>query len=102
MERVQVGSVANMPEGHQCAVEVSGVSVLITCYEGKFYALRNNCTHQDFPLLGGSISMGRISCEKHGGKFDLETGKAKALPAVKAVKLYKTEVEDDMVYVSEI
>ena len=39
---------------------------------------------------------------KHGGKFELSTGKARALPAVKAVKLYRTEVEDGQVFVSPL
>jgi 3-phenylpropionate/trans-cinnamate dioxygenase ferredoxin subunit len=81
---------------------VGGVSVLVVNYQGQCYALRNNCTHKDFPLLGGDVSDGKITCEKHGGKFELTTGKARALPAVKAVKIYKTEVEDGAVYVSEL
>ena len=68
-------------------------------YEGQFYALKNNCTHKDFPLLGGDVDNGQITCEKHGAKFELATGKPKMLPAVKAVKLYQTEVEGGQVYV---
>ena len=97
--RVQVGVAGEMPEGFQGVVVVNGVGVLVVNYEGQFYALRNNCTHKDFPLLGGEVSMGRITCEKHGAKFELATGKPKTLPAVKPVRLYKTEVEDGVVYV---
>lgn len=101
-QRVLVGSAQDMPVGFQCAVDYGGVSVLVVNYEGTFYALRNNCTHKDFPLLGGDVDGGRITCEKHGGKFEVVTGKAKALPAVKPVKLFKTEVEDGLVYVSAL
>ncbi len=91
-----------MPQGHQTAVEMDGISVLVVNYEGQFYALRNNCTHQDYPLLGGEVQMGRITCQKHGAKFELATGKAKSLPAVKPVRLFKTDVEDGVVYVSSL
>ena len=101
-ERVLAGQVAELAEGSQTEVKVGSVSVVVVNYEGQFYALRNNCTHKDFPLLGGDVSSGKITCEKHGGKFELTTGKARALPAVKAVKIYKTEVEDGAVYVSEL
>ncbi|WP_075831442.1 non-heme iron oxygenase ferredoxin subunit [Deinococcus marmoris] len=101
-ERVRVGPEAEMPEGHQTAVEMDGISVLVVNYEGVFYALRNNCTHQDYPLLGGEVQMGRITCQKHGAKFELATGKAKSLPAVKPVRLFRTEVEDGVVYVSPL
>lgn len=98
-ERVQVGPVSEFPEGWQGTVNVGEISVLVVNYQGQFYALRNNCTHKDYPLLGGEVADGRITCEKHGGKFELATGKAKVLPAVKPVKIFKTEIEDDVLYV---
>ena len=97
--RVEVGTLNTLPEGSQTEVTVNGQSVVVINYQGAFYALRNNCTHQNYPLLGGDIDNGRITCEKHGAKFELSTGKAKTLPAVKPVQLYKTEVEDGTVYV---
>lgn len=100
--RTLVGPAEALPDGQQTAVDVGGVSVVVVNFEGQFYALRNNCTHKDFPLLGGDVSMGRITCEKHGAKFELATGKAKTLPAVKPVKLYRTQVEDGQLYVSEL
>ncbi|GAA5512672.1 benzene 1,2-dioxygenase system ferredoxin subunit [Deinococcus carri] len=99
VERVRVGAEAELPEGSQTEVTVDGVSVVVVRSEGQFYALRNNCTHKDFPLLGGEVSMGRITCAKHGAKFELATGKAKTLPAVKPVKIYRTLVEGGEVYV---
>ncbi len=97
--RVRVGAEAELPEGSQTAVTVDGAGVVVVRYEGQFYALRNNCTHKDYPLLGGEVAAGRITCEKHGGKFELATGKARTLPAVKPVKIYRTLVEDGSVYV---
>ena len=100
-ERVRVGEAAQLPEGSQTGVTVGGQSVVVVCFEGQYYALRNNCTHKDFPLLGGDVSAGRITCEKHGAKFELATGKAKTLPAVKPVKVYQTLVEEGQVWVVE-
>ena len=101
-ERVLVGNVAELPEGSQTAAMVDGVSVVVINYGGEYYALRNNCSHQNYPLLGGEVSVGRITCEKHGAKFELATGKAKVLPAVKPVPIYKTEIENGEVYVSPL
>ncbi|WP_425148021.1 Rieske 2Fe-2S domain-containing protein [Deinococcus sp.] len=99
---VRVGEVETLPEGSQTEVQVDGYSVVVICYEGHYYALRNNCSHKDFPLLGGEVANGRITCEKHGAKFELATGKAKVLPAVKAVKIYVTHVEDGAVWVQSL
>lgn len=97
--RVLVGPVTEFPEGSQTAVEVDGKSVVVVNDQGQFYALRNNCTHQDYPLLGGAVSLGRIKCEKHGSQFELTTGKARVLPAVKPVAVYRTSVDAGVLYV---
>ncbi|AZI43515.1 non-heme iron oxygenase ferredoxin subunit [Deinococcus psychrotolerans] len=97
--RIEVGAVDALPEGSQTEVMLGGHSVVVINFENQYYALRNNCSHQNYPLLGGDVDNGRITCEKHGGKFELATGKAKTLPALKPVQIYKTEVEDGVVYV---
>ncbi|UQN08115.1 Rieske 2Fe-2S domain-containing protein [Deinococcus sp. QL22] len=97
--RVLVGPTAEFLHGSQTAVEVDGKSVVVVNYEGQFYALRNNCTHQDYPLLGGAVNLGRIKCERHGSQFELTTGKAKGLPAVKSVAVYQTTVDAGVLYV---
>lgn len=97
--RVRVGTLSELTEGSQTAVCVDGLSVVVVRDGGEFFALRNNCTHQDFPLLGGEVTQGKITCRKHGAKFELATGKAKSLPAVKAVQLYRIEIENEEVFV---
>lgn len=100
--RVSAGQAEGWNDGEQREVTVEEQSVVVVRYEGEFYALRNLCTHKDFPLLGGDVSDGKITCIKHGGKFELETGKARVLPAVKAVRIYRTSVEDGLVMVEAI
>ena len=101
-EAVRVGEVAELPEGSQTEVRVDGKSVVVVCFEGQYFALRNKCSHKDVPLLGGEVSLGRITCEKHGARFELASGKAKALPAVKPVKIYTTRVQDGVVWVQPL
>lgn len=101
-ERVLVGRTADLPEGSQTSVRVGDQNVLVVRAQGRFYALRNVCTHQNFPLEGGPVEDGAITCTKHGARFDLETGRAVRLPAVKAVRLFRTEVEGEEVYVSPL
>ncbi|MFC6592512.1 non-heme iron oxygenase ferredoxin subunit [Deinococcus lacus] len=99
IERVYAGKADDWAEGEQRAVTVGEDSVVVIRYEGQFYALKNLCTHQAVPLLGGEVADGKIACEKHGGKFELSTGKARALPAVKPVKLYQVTLEGGSVLV---
>ena len=41
-----------------------------------------------------------LKCPLHGAKFDVTTGKALSLPAVKAVPKHEVKVEDGNVYVT--
>lgn len=102
LKSVLAGTVEALPEGSQTEVQVDGVSVVLVCEGGQYYALRNRCSHQDFPLLGGEVSMGRITCVKHGAKFELSSGKAKTLPAVKPVPIYRTRVADGSVWIDSL
>lgn len=99
---VLAGEVSAMPEGSQTEVQIGGLSVVVVCDGGQYFALRNMCSHQKFPLLGGDVSMGRITCTKHGARFELSSGKAKSLPAVKPVAVYRTRVEEGQVWVEPL
>ena len=41
----------------------------------------------------------RVECPRHGAKFDVKTGRAVVLPAVRPVKTYPVAVEGDEVKV---
>jgi 3-phenylpropionate/trans-cinnamate dioxygenase ferredoxin subunit len=42
----------------------------------------------------------QIKCPRHGAKFDVTTGKALALPAVKPVPKHEVKVEGGDIYVA--
>jgi len=99
--RLFVCKTSELLEGAQKSIRMGRQSVLVLNYQGQFYALRNLCTHDSYALEGGRVEERKITCEAHGARFDLETGAA-TLPAVKAVKLYKTVLEGDDLYVEEL
>ena len=39
-----------------------------------------------------------VECPLHGAEFDLKTGEAKTLPATQPVVSYKTDVDDEYLY----
>ena len=41
-----------------------------------------------------------VTCPLHGAKFDVKTGAAKSLPAVKPVPKHEVKVENGNVYVA--
>ena len=96
--RVEVGRAQDFAEGSLTPLTIGGREVLVICQEGRYYAVPDRCTHQRFPLHDGELLDGRIKCAHHGATFDLETGRA-TLPAVKKLQIFRTEVEDDLLYV---
>jgi len=78
-------------------VEIEEKNILVTKINGEFYAVENNCTHENLPLNGGQVYDGQIQCPHHGARFDIKTGKATQFPAVMELKTYKVKIENDNV-----
>ena len=74
--------------------------VAVCNVDGELHAFEDICTHQFAHLSEGGLEGERIKCPLHGAKFDVKTGEAKSLPAVKAVPTHELKVEDGHVYVA--
>ena len=95
----RVAAQADVMPGAAMRVEVDGQAICIVNTEGSFYALRDNCSHKDFPLSEGEVLGHRLTCAWHGAAFDVTTGSALSLPAIKAVKTFDVVLEDGGVWV---
>lgn len=87
-----VARLEDVPENALHPIEVEGVKIVLAHSEGEIFALADQCSHEEFPLSDGDIVGGQVECILHGARFDLKTGQAKALPAVRPVKAYETRV----------
>ncbi len=68
--------------------------------EGEFHAFEDVCTHQFTHLSEGEFTDSEVTCPLHGAKFDVKTGAAKSLPAVKPLPKHEVKVENGNVYVA--
>ncbi len=80
--------------------QVEGRPVALCNVDGEFYAFENVCTHQVATLSEGELEGNQVKCPLHGAKFDVKSGKALSLPAVKPVPTHEVKVEDGEVYVA--
>ncbi len=98
---VGAGQANAVPEGEARVVEVDGRSIAL-CHvaNDRIYAIDNVCTHDDGPLGEGALREGRIECPRHGALFDVTTGDAKTLPAVRGVRCYEVRVVDGEVQIA--
>jgi 3-phenylpropionate/trans-cinnamate dioxygenase ferredoxin subunit len=99
MREVDVTAVTAVPEGEARGFEVEGQEIVLCNVEGEFYALQGMCTHEELPLDGGEVEDGVLTCEWHGAEFDVCTGTARTLPAVRGLRSYETRVRDGRIFV---
>lgn len=98
-EFLEIAPAAELPNGERLFIEVEGKSIVIFNIAGQFFAIADICTHDDGPLGDGDLEGYNIVCPRHGGEFDVRTGKAEQLPVVVDVPAYPVRVAGGMIQV---
>jgi 3-phenylpropionate/trans-cinnamate dioxygenase ferredoxin subunit len=98
-EKHLVCSENDIPANGKYAAFVGDEEVLIVRSDGRLYAIRDCCSHQEFPLSHGAVKGKVIKCKAHGAEFDMETGKALCAPAHVPIDVFPLEVVDGKIYV---
>ena len=83
-------------------VSIEGRDIALVRIGDDVYAIGDTCSHADVSLSGGFVEAGdcALECPKHGAQFDLKTGEALTLPAVRPVPAYDVAVVDGDVVVT--
>ena len=98
-EWVKVADLGECPPGSLLDIEAGEETIVLANVDGDFYALQNRCSHQDLPLSDGEMDGDQLECLYHGARFDVRTGKAVGLPAIKPVETYAVELRGQDIYV---
>jgi 3-phenylpropionate/trans-cinnamate dioxygenase ferredoxin subunit len=82
---------------------VTGTAIVVFNLDGRFYALEDRCSHEDFELSAGhfNASSGDVECVLHGARFDVRDGRALCAPAYEPVAKFPVKVDDGHVYVRD-
>ena len=99
VEFLDIAPASELPNGERLFIEVEGKSIVIFNIADQFFAIEDICTHDDGPLGDGDLEGYNIVCPRHGGEFDVRTGKAVQLPVVVDVPAYPVKVVDGMIQV---
>ncbi|MEN6410929.1 MAG: non-heme iron oxygenase ferredoxin subunit [Anaerolineaceae bacterium] len=97
LEYVAVASVDELPNGERIFLEIDGLPIVVFNLAGLYYAIGDLCTHDDGPVGEGELQGMEIVCPRHGARFDLRTGKALRMPAVKDIPSYPVRVRDGQI-----
>jgi len=97
---VSVASASEIAPGTVHVVQVGGLSLCVGLTEdGEWGAIDNVCTHDGGVLGEGELDEDAVECPRHGGRFDLFTGRVLSLPPVRPVRAYAARVVGDDVQV---
>jgi len=67
--------------------------------DGRFFAIKDVCTHDQAPLSEGEFIGDTVICPWHGACFSVRTGEALSLPAIEPVETFSVKLQGDDVYV---
>jgi len=105
MSTVSAGKTDEFAPGVMKVVELEGTEVVVTQYDGTFYAFVNECTHQNVKLAGpegfGELRGRRITCALHDSSFDIKNGRVTGGPAYEPLQIFQVRVEGDEVLVGK-
>jgi 3-phenylpropionate/trans-cinnamate dioxygenase ferredoxin subunit len=89
-----------LSDGRMTSVEVEGEALLLCRVEGRYYALRDRCSHAEQALSQGRLRGATVYCPLHGARFDVRTGEVLSPPATEAVKSYVVEEDDEGLFIA--
>jgi 3-phenylpropionate/trans-cinnamate dioxygenase ferredoxin subunit len=99
VEYAEIAPASELPNGERLFLEIEGRAIVIFNIADQFFAIGDICTHDDGPLGDGELEGFNIVCPRHGGEFDVQTGKAVQMPAVVDIPAYPVKVVDGMIQV---
>jgi 3-phenylpropionate/trans-cinnamate dioxygenase ferredoxin component len=100
-ETVALCAPDDLVSGQARRFDVSGHRIALVRIDDEFYAVDDECSHEDYSLSEGEVWAAEceIECPRHGSTFDLLTGAPCSLPATQPVAVYEVKVEDGSVAV---
>ena len=99
IEYVEIAPASELPNGERLFIEVEGKAIVIFNIAEQFFAIGDVCSHDDGPVGDGDLEGFTVVCPRHGGEFDVQTGKATQLPAVVDIPAYPVKVVEGMIQV---
>lgn len=99
MSFIQVATIDQVPLGNMKAFTVNGKGILVTNYDGKYYAMNLKCTHMGGDLSKGKLEGKLVTCPRHGSKFDVTSGVCISGPKLGFIKL---RIKNEKVYTLKV
>ncbi|WP_340317942.1 Rieske (2Fe-2S) protein [Rhizorhabdus argentea] len=97
---VEACLLSELADAGRKVVEIDGQPILLFMLGKEVHAVRNRCTHLDFPLADGRIIGRELICRRHGARFCIDDGRAVGGAAVRTLPVYPVRVREGRVEVN--
>lgn len=99
---VKVAESTDIPVGGKIVVEIDGIEIAVFNVDNEqYYAVEDICSHDGGPLGEGElINTYEVVCPRHGGSFDIRTGKALVMPAFEAIEAFPVTTQNGGIFLT--
>jgi 3-phenylpropionate/trans-cinnamate dioxygenase ferredoxin subunit len=101
MSKIRIMDINDIENENMTQVSIKDKQYLVAKINDILYVTSDMCTHEDAELTMGCLKGTTVKCPLHGSFFDLTTGLALNEPADEPIKVYKTIIENDQLYIDE-
>ena len=98
-EFIKVAKTSDLAPGDKVLVEYDDEDVGLFNIDGKYYAISDVCTHDDGPLVEGTLDGEHVICPRHGARFSVITGQ-QTMPAFAPVPLYRVKIAGEDIFIA--
>lgn len=103
MARARLCALDDLPQGESRVFEVADFVLAAARSGDRVFVLEDRCSHDDGEFEGGRVietdDQVQLECPRHGGRFDMATGKATRMPSIAPIESFPATVEDGQVWV---
>ena len=96
---IAVAEAGEIPPGKMQRVEINGRRYLLAHTQNAYYAVDDQCSHEDVSLYLGCVQGEMIKCSLHGSRFSLKTGEPMEEPATQPIRTYAVKLEGNRLYI---
>jgi len=101
MSKIKLININDITNNDMLQVSTNGENYLVAKINDRLFVTSDMCTHEDAELTMGCLKGATVKCPLHGSFFDLASGVALNEPAEEPIKVYKTIIENNHLYIDE-
>ena len=96
---IEAATLEELPLGAMKRVEHAGHRYLVANANGRYYAVDDQCSHEEVSLYLGCIQGDNIKCSLHGSRFSLKTGQPLEDPATDPIGTYAVIIDGNKILI---